>query len=108
MRKPGRSVLDAYDMCNRAAAEIIAADPARYQGIMAEWAAMILGGFPMIYLRHDRHTQGADASLQSVRTRLAAPNGDGTADVPEVQEQVLEQGTGARDQAGTAGGGARC
>lgn len=100
---------DKYVGQNRAAAEIIAADPARYGGIMAEWARAILGEFPMIYLRHDdERTQRADASLQSVRTRLASANGDRTADVPQVQEQVLEQGTGAEHPARKTRGGAWC
>jgi hypothetical protein len=31
-----------YEQANREAAAIIAADPARYGGIMREWAAMVI------------------------------------------------------------------
>lgn len=94
---------------NRAAAEIIAADPARYQGLMAEWAAAILkGASTMIDLLGDpKHSGSAHASLQPVPTRLAAPNSARAAQVPQVQDQVVEQAARARHQAGTASGGAR-
>jgi hypothetical protein len=96
---------DKYVGQNRAAAEIIASDPARYGGIMAAWAAAVLEGeFPMIDLLGDqKHSGSAHAPLQPLPTRLAAPNSARAAEVPEVQDQVVEQGACAEDPEKAAG-----
>jgi hypothetical protein len=63
----------------------------------------------MIYLIHDENDpRGTHAPLQPLRTHLATPHGTRAADVPEMQDALLEPTAGTQDQTGTAGGGARC
>lgn len=53
---------DAIEKQNRMAAEIIAADPRRYPGVMAEWAAAILANGSR--RRHPHWEAGARAPEQ--------------------------------------------
>lgn len=105
MKRPKGQLIEQQ---NRLAAEIIAANPRRYQGLMAEWAAAILGGSRMIDLPNaQKHSGGARPSLQPLPARLAAPNRARAAEVPEMQDNLLEPAAGTQDQARTARGGAR-
>ena len=91
---------DRYKDQNRMAAEIIAGDPRRYPGLAAEWAAAILGGSRMIDLPNaQKHSGGARPSLQPLSARLAAPNRARAAELPELQDHILEPAAGAQNPA---------
>ena len=65
--------------------------------------------FRMIYSMHDQDNNSGsvrypDSPLQSLHPPLAAANAHGTAHVPVVQIEVLEQRARARTQARAEGG----
>jgi hypothetical protein len=107
--KPGAALAAMRDQ-NLMAAEIIAANPARYPGLMQEWAQATLAGesrranhMSMSYLQYGVDSRGADAPMQPLRPQVAQAQSGRAAAVSEVPQRVVEQRAHAQDRKGAAG-----
>lgn len=103
-RMKPRSALAAMHETNLMAAEIIHANPVKYQGLMAEWAMTVLAnesrrvnGLPMRYSTHDV-AKRANAPLQPLQPSLAAAFDEAAEAVPQVPQRVVEQRAHTQDR----------